>query len=153
MELDALRAELDQQWASREYAALAGRVAELQALAAGTADAGERARLADLMRRYVTPERLDLLMLDFIGGAVAADVAMRFWNFTPDEIVWPVLLETWSRLPEGEARAFVFDALRERVVMNTDLLRQTLVSSEPQRVRAAVALRETIGSHIAAIRE
>lgn len=111
-----------------------------QAAAAASSDPAERARLADMIRRFVTPERLHLMMLDFIGGALAPAVAQTFWDFVPDDVMWPILLDTWGRLPEGETRTIVLAALRSRIADNMDLLRQALASTQTLRVRAAIEL-------------
>jgi hypothetical protein len=85
-------------------------------------------------------ERLNILFLDFVGGALPPQIAVRIWDLVPDEVIWPILLDSWTRLPDGETRSLVLNALRRRIAMNTELLRQALASPEPTRVRAALAL-------------
>ena len=141
MQLEELRAELDGYWASRDYAQVASVLARAHELTTAASDSESRAKIADMIRRYVTPERLNILMLDFIGGALPSDVAARFWDLTPDEVVWPILLDIWGRLPEGESRAFLLTALRRRAANNMDLLRQALQSTEGHRACSAETLR------------
>ena len=101
-----------------------------------------RAALADVIRRFLTVERLNLLFLDFVGGALPPPIAFRIWDLVPDEVIWPILLDTWNRLPDGETRTFVHAAIRQRLVTNMDLLRQTLASSDSARLRTVLALLE-----------
>lgn len=127
-------------WTAREYPRVAAILAHVHAAAADAPNPEYRAKLADVIRRFVTPERLNILILDFIGGALSPQIATRFWDFVPDDVIWPILLDTWGRLPEGETRGIVLTALRKRLATNMDLLRQTLGSPEAHRVRAALAL-------------
>ena len=127
-------------WAVRDYAGVAAVLTRAQSAAAATSSASERAHLSDVIRSFVTPERLNMLMLDFIGGALSADIAHRFWQFVPDDVLWPILLDTWGRLPDGDTRAIVLTALRNRIATNMDLLRQSLASQQTLRVRAALEL-------------
>lgn len=127
-------------WKARDYPQVAAILTHIQAAAADAPNADYRARLADVMRHFVSPERLSLVMFDFIGGALPVAVATRFWEFAPDDVMWPILLDTWSRIPDGESRTIILGALRNRIATNMDLLRQTLHAPEPSRIRAALAL-------------
>jgi hypothetical protein len=130
----------DRHWSARDYPEVASLLTEVQSAAAASAAPEDRARYSDVIRRFVSPERLNILMLDFIGGALPPDVAHTFWNFVPDDVMWPILIDTWGRLPDGDTRRFVLGALRDRIATNMDLLRQTLGSSQTLRVRAALEL-------------
>jgi len=130
----------DAYWNAHDYARVAAILTPVRAAASEAPTPEQRAAMADVVRRFVTPERLNIILLDFVGGALAPQIAMRFWDFVPDESIWPILLDAWSRLPEGETRTLVLNALRTRLARNLDLLRQTLASPEPARIRAALAL-------------
>lgn len=127
-------------WSARDYPRVAQILGHVHVGAREAPSPDYRAKLADVVRRFVTPERLNILILDFIGGALPLDVVSRFWDFAADDVTWPILLDTWLRLPEGESRNVFLAALRKRLAGNLDLLRQTLASAEPPRVRAALAL-------------
>jgi len=127
-------------WNERDYNRVAAILTHVNVAASEAATPEYRTALADVVRRFLTPERLSILFLDFIGGALPAQIATRLWDLVPDDVVWPVLLDSWSRLPEGESRTFVMNELRRRVAKNSELLRQSLTSQEPGRVRAALAL-------------
>jgi hypothetical protein len=144
VQLEELREEIDVYWSARDYSRVAAILVRAHELTAVTPDMESRAKIADVIRSYVTPERLNILMLDFIGGALAADIATRFWDMTPDEVVWPVLLDTWSMLPDGETRTMLLAALRRRAAANQELLQQSLRSREQHRVHAATALLDVL---------
>jgi hypothetical protein len=144
VQLEELREEIDVYWSARDYPRVAAILDRAHDLTAVTPDMESRAKIADVIRSYVTPERLNLLMLDFIGGALPVDVAARFWDMTPDDVVWPILLDTWSRLPDGETRMTVLAALRRRAAANEELLQQSIRSREQHRAQAATALRDVL---------
>jgi hypothetical protein len=105
-------------WAARDYQRIVTTLEQLQAAAIEAGVPERRAALADAVRHFLTIERLNLLLLDFIGGALPSSLAMRLWNLVPDEVIWPILLDAWTRLPDGDNRAVVLDALRERFAAN-----------------------------------
>lgn len=140
MTAEEFREGADRAWSRRDYGEAAHVLLSAQAAAAAEANADERARVSDVVRHFVSQERLNILMLDFIGGALPADVAHKFWDLVPDDVMWPILLDTWGRLPDGETRMIVLTALRNRIASNMDLLRQALGSPETLRVRAALEL-------------
>lgn len=113
---------LERYWAARDYSGVVEALTRLRDAAALAARADERMALADAIRRFLTVERLNLLLLDFIGGALPASLAARIWDFVPDEVVWPVLLDTWISLPDGENRDLILAALRRLVSANGGLL-------------------------------
>ncbi|HEY6843697.1 MAG TPA: HEAT repeat domain-containing protein [Thermoanaerobaculia bacterium] len=127
-------------WNARDYNRVTAILTHVNAAATEAPNPEYRAALADIVRRFLTPERLSIAFLDFVGGALPPQLATRIWDLVPDEVVWPILLDAWSRLPDGETRTFVTSALRKRVARNSELLRQSLTSSETGRVRAALAL-------------
>lgn len=127
-------------WNARDYGRVTAILQHVHAAATEAPNPDYRAALADVIRRFLTPERLNLLMLDFVGGTLAPKLAVRIWDLVPDEVVWPILLDAWSRLPDGETRTLVLNALRKRIATNTDLLRNALASPEAGRVRAALTL-------------
>lgn len=127
-------------WNARDYARVAAILAHVNAAAGEAPNPEYRAALADVVRRFLTVERLNILFLDFVGGALPANIAMRLWDLVPDDVIWPILLDSWSRLPEGETRGIVLNALRRRMATNMELMRQALGSPEATRVRAALAL-------------
>ena len=127
-------------WQGRDYTRTTAILTHVHAAATEAPNPEYRAALADAIRRFLSTERLNILFLDFVGGALPPPLATRLWDLVPDEVVWPILLDSWSRLPEGETRGFVLTALRRRLARNSDLLRTSLTSSETGRVRAALAL-------------
>jgi hypothetical protein len=114
--------DLERYWASRDYSGVVEALTRLRAAAAQAARADERVALADAIRRFLTVERLNILLLDFIGGALPAPMASRIWDFVPDEVIWPVLLDAWILLPDGENRDVVLAVLRRLVSANGGLL-------------------------------
>lgn len=127
-------------WNVRDYVRTTAILTHVNAAATEAPNPEYRAALADVVRRFLSPERLNIAFLDFVGGALPTQYATRLWDLVPDDVVWPILLDSWARLPDGETRTFVTNALRRRVAKNSELLRQSLTSSEPGRVRAALSL-------------
>ncbi len=127
-------------WNARDYMRVAAIMTHVHAAATEAPNPEYRAALADVIRRFLSVERLNILFLDFVGGALPPQIAVRLWDLVPDEVIWPILLDSWSRLPDGETRNLVLTALRRRLAANTELLRQALTSPESGRVRAALAL-------------
>ena len=130
----------DGYWSARDYARVTAILTHVSAASGEAPNPEYRTALTDVIRRFLSTERLNILFLDFVGGALSAQLATRLWDLVPDEVVWPILLDSWSRLPEGETRGIVLNALRRRLARNTELLRQSLTSPESGRVRAALAL-------------
>jgi hypothetical protein len=108
-------------WIARDYERVVSTLEELQT-ATKTADPKDRAALADIVRHFLSVERLNILFLDFVGGAMPAPIATRIWNLVPDEVIWPILLDAWTRLPDGENRNLVLATLRNRLAANGELL-------------------------------
>jgi len=127
-------------WNARDYTRVTAILTHVNAAATEAPNPEYRAALADVVRRFLSTERLNIAFLDFVGGAMPPPLATRLWDLVPDDAVWPILLDSWSRLPDGETRTFVTNALRRRVARNSELLRQSLTSEEPGRVRAALSL-------------
>ena len=127
-------------WASRDYARVSAILTHVHSAATEAPVPEYRVALADAIRRFLSTERLSLLFLDFVGGALSSKLATRIWDLVPDEVVWPILLDSWSRLPDGETRGFVQTALKQRLGKNPELMHNSLVSPESGRVRAALAL-------------
>lgn len=127
-------------WGTRDYGRVTAILTHVHAAATEAPVPEYRAALADAIRRFLSTERLNILFLDFVGGALSAKLASRIWDLVPDEVVWPILLDSWSRLPDGETRGFVQNALRQRLGRNSDLMHGSLTSQEPARVRAGLAL-------------
>ena len=138
----------DAYWRARDYARVAAILGHVNAAATQAPNAEYRAALADAVRRFLTVERLNILVLDFIGGALPPATAAIFWDLVPGEVVFPLLLDTWSRLPEGETRGTVLDALRKRIAGNSDLLQRSLLSDETPRIRAALNLLDEATEHL-----
>jgi hypothetical protein len=109
-------------WIERDYQRVVSTLEQLQAAASNSHDPGDRAALADAVRHFLTVERLNILFLDFVGGAMPAPIATRIWNLVPDEVIWPILLNAWTLLPDGENRTLVLAALRDRLAANGELL-------------------------------
>lgn len=130
----------EEYWTTRDYSRVAAIMGRLNAAAAETRNPEYRAALADVIRRFLNTERLNILFLDFVGGALPPDIAARLWDLVPDHTIWPILLDSWSHLPDGETRNLVLTALRRRAATNVDLLRQSLLSPESRRVRAVLGL-------------
>ena len=127
-------------WASRDYGRVTAILTHVHVAATEAPNPEYRAALADAIRRFLSTERLNILFLDFVGGALPSKLAERMWDLVPDEVVWPILLDSWSRLPEGETRAFVQSALKQRLGRNPEMMHASLTSPEVGRVRAALAL-------------
>jgi hypothetical protein len=127
-------------WKARDYTRTTAILTHVHAAATEAPNPEYRSALADAIRRFLSVERLNILFLDFIGGALPPQLATRLWDLVPDEVIWPILLDSWSRLPEGETRGLVLTALRRRLAKNSELLRTSLTSTETGRVRAALAL-------------
>jgi len=119
--MQSLQALAEKYWIARDYELVVSTLEELQA-ATRTADAKDRAALADIVRHFLSVERLNILFLDFVGGAMPAPIATRIWNLVPDEVIWPILLDAWTLLPDGENRNLVLATLRNRLAANGELL-------------------------------
>jgi hypothetical protein len=113
---------LEQYWLVRDYQRVISTLEQLQATATKTVDSAERAATADVVRHFLSVERLNILFLDFVGGAMPAPIATRIWNLVPDEVIWPILLDAWTRLPDGDNRNLVLATLRDRLAANGELL-------------------------------
>ena len=111
-------------WVVRDYEHVVSTLEQLHATATKAIEPSDRAALADIVRHFLTVERLNLLFLDFLGGALPADLAMRIWNLVPDEVIWPILLDAWTRLPDGDHRDLVLASLRDRLATNGELLQR-----------------------------
>jgi hypothetical protein len=109
-------------WIARDYQRVVSTLEQLQIAASKAPDPGDRAALADVVRHFLTVERLNILFLDFIGGAMPAPIATRIWNLVPDEVIWPILADVWARLPDGDNRNLILAALRDRLAGNIELL-------------------------------
>ncbi|HYS53047.1 MAG TPA: HEAT repeat domain-containing protein [Thermoanaerobaculia bacterium] len=127
-------------WTVRDYTRVTAILSHLHSAATQAPNPEYRAALADVIRRFLSVERLNILFLDFVGGALPPQTAFRIWDLVSDDVIWPILLDAFARLPEGETRALVLTALRRRMAANSELLRQGLASPEPARVRASMAL-------------
>jgi hypothetical protein len=114
----------EEYWIARDYQRVVSTLEQLQATATKSADPVDRAALADTVRHFLSVERLNILFLNFLGGAMPAEFATRIWNLVPDEVIWPILLDMWTRLPDGDNRDLVLVTLRERLAANGDLLRR-----------------------------
>ena len=114
----------DRYWIARDYERVVSTLEQLQNTASRTPDPRDRATLADVVRHFLSVERLNILFLDFVGGAMPADLATRIWNLVPDEVIWPILLDAWTRLPDGDNRNLVLATLRNRLSANGELLQR-----------------------------
>src|SRR5260370_24585935 len=76
----------------------------------------------------------------WVVSALCAQSVSLDWDLVTDSVIWPILLDSFARLPDGETRTLVSTALRRRLAANSDLLRQGLAASDPARVRASLAL-------------
>ncbi|HEY8182859.1 MAG TPA: hypothetical protein VII32_11505 [Thermoanaerobaculia bacterium] len=119
--MKSLQALAEKYWIARDYERVVSTLEELQA-ATRTVPPADRAALADIVRHFLSVERLNILFLDFVGGAMPAPIATRVWNLVPDEVIWPILLDAWTRLPDGENRNLVLATLRNRLAANGELL-------------------------------
>jgi hypothetical protein len=119
--MKSLQALAEKYWIARDYERVVSTLEELQA-ATRTVPSADRAALADIVRHFLSVERLNILFLDFVGGAMPAPIATRVWNLVPDEVIWPILLDAWTRLPDGENRNLVLATLRNRLAANGELL-------------------------------
>jgi hypothetical protein len=113
---------VERYWLARDYRRVVATLEQLQMAAAQAANPEDRAALADDVRHFLTVERLTILFLDFVGGALPVAIASRIWDLVPDEVIWPILLDSWTRLPDGETRNIVLEALRSRLAANGSLL-------------------------------
>ena len=127
-------------WGTRDYGRVTAILTHVNAAATEAPVPEYRVALADAIRRFLSTERLTILFLDFVGGALPSKQAGRLWDLVPDEVIWPILLDSWARLPDGETREFVQAALRQRLGRNSDLMHVSLTSPDSTRVRAALAL-------------
>ena len=109
-------------WIVRDYERVASTLEQLQTTATQTADPDERAALADIVRHFLSVERLSILLLDFLGGAMPVPIATRIWTLVPDEVIWPILLDAWTLLPDGTNRNLILTTLRDRLAANGELL-------------------------------
>lgn len=127
-------------WNSREIDKMTALLVHMRGVGQDAPNPQARTALNDMVSKFLTDERLAAIMERFASGTIPVAVATRLWDITPDARIWPLLLDTYSRLTEGEMRAAVLAALRRRLAANVELLAQAFSSPEIGRVRAAMAL-------------
>ncbi|HEY3053622.1 MAG TPA: HEAT repeat domain-containing protein [Thermoanaerobaculia bacterium] len=127
-------------WQSRELDKSTALLMFMRAAAQEAPNPAARAALDEVITRFLSDERLGTAMSAFIGGAIPVSFATRLWDVVPDAQIWPLLLDAYAKLVDGEARNAVLAALRRRLAAHMDLLAAAFSSPEAGRVRAALAL-------------
>jgi len=90
----------DAYWNAHDYGRVAAILTPVRAAASDAPTPGDRAAMADVVRRFVTPERLNIILLDFVGGALAPEIAMRFRSYFERSCAaaWVMFLRHSSRI-------------------------------------------------------
>ncbi len=131
---------VDGYWHSRELDKSTALLTYMRAAAQEAPNPAARSAMSEVITHCLSDERLAAMMSEFAAGAVSVPIATRLWDIPPDAQIWPMLLDTYSKLVEGEARSAVLAALRRRLAVNMELLAAAFSSPEAGRVRAALAL-------------
>ena len=131
---------IDSYWRSRDFDRMAVLVTHISAVSRDAPNPHARAALAAVITNFLTDERLITLMSEYEKGTVSIPLVSSLWELMPDEKVWPLLLDAYSRLPDGEARDTVFRSLCSLGSANIEMLTRTFWSPEHHRVRAAMTL-------------
>lgn len=131
---------IDSYWRSRNFDRMAVLITHINAVSRDAPNPHARAALAAVITNFLTDERLASLMTEYEKGTVSVPLASSLWELMPDEKVWPLLLDAFSRLPDGEAKDTVFRSLCGLGSANIELLTRTFWSPEHHRVRAAMTL-------------
>ena len=127
-------------WTSREFDKLAALLQHMRAASQEAPNPTARTAMADVVNRFFSDERSGVLMAEFAAGSIPATLATRLWDIVSDSRIWPMLLDAYAKLVEGEPRNAVLAALRRRLAANMELLAAAFSSPEAGRVRAALAL-------------
>jgi NADPH-dependent ferric siderophore reductase len=138
---------VDGYWTSHDYEKLTALLTHMGALGREAPDPAAQKAMGDGVKQFLTEDRLNAIMANVVSGTLPASIASRLWDLTPEAQVWPLLLDTYSKLLDGEARNTVLAALRKRLAANVDLLGAAFVSPEVGRVRAAMALLDERTEH------
>ncbi|HSP15014.1 MAG TPA: hypothetical protein VLV78_09700 [Thermoanaerobaculia bacterium] len=127
-------------WTSRDFEKLAALLAHMAALSHDAPDTAAQEAMADAVKNILSDDRLTAIMADVVNGTIPPAIAPRLWDLAADAHVWPLLLDSYAKLGDGEARNAVLAALRKRLDANVELLGAAFSSPEAGRVRAALAL-------------
>ena len=127
-------------WAARDFGRVAAILSHVRAAANEAPRPENRAAMAEVVKTFFSGDRITASVLDFTSGSIPPPIALRLWDIVPDTQIWPALLDSFARLPEGESRQAVVAALRRRLAANPELLAQTLTSPDPAHVRAGLAV-------------
>jgi hypothetical protein len=93
---------IDSYWRSRDFDRMAVLITHIHAVARDAPNPHARAAMSAVVTNALTDERLTAFMNEFEKGTVSGPVASSLWELLPAERVWPILLDTWTRLTEGE---------------------------------------------------
>ena len=131
---------IESYWRSRAFDRMAVLITHINAVARDAPNAHTRATMSSVIATFLTDQRLQALMEEYEKGAISPALASSLWELVVDEKIWPLLLDSYSRLPEGEAKATIFRSLCGLGSANIEMLTRTFWSPEHHRVRAAMTL-------------
>ncbi len=131
---------IDSYFRAREFDRMAVLLTHIHSVVRDAPNPHARVAMAAVVTNFLTEERLATFMAEFEKGSVSVPIASSLWELLPDETIWPILLDTFSRLNEGEAKEAVFRSLCGFGSANIEMLTRTFWSPEHHRVRAAMTL-------------
>ena len=131
---------IESYWRSRDFDRMAVLITHIHAVASDAPNPHTRATMSAVINSFLTDERLNVLMSEYEKGSISTSLASNLWDLVAAERMWPLLLDSHSRLPDGEAKSTVFRALCGLGSANIEMLTRTFWSPEHHRVRAAMTL-------------
>jgi len=129
---------LEGYWEASEFVSLDDLLSRLHRAAESAPDSGSRLLAHAMVTKFVSPERIRRT-LEMVHRTVPFAQVTPIWDLGGDE-AWPLLVDFLARLPEGTLRNELLGYLRHRLGASPNLLRTTLASPEPHRIRAGLAI-------------
>jgi len=129
---------LEGYWEASDFVSLDDLLSRLHRAAESAPDSGSRLLAHAMVTKFVSPERVRRT-LEIVHRTVPFAQVTPIWDLGGDE-VWPLLVDFLAKLPEGTLRNELLGYLRQRLRVSPALLRTTLASPEPHRIRAGLAI-------------
>lgn len=129
---------LEGYWGASDFVSLDDFLSRLHRAAESAPDSGSRLLAHAMVTKFVSPERVGRT-LEIVQRTVPFAQVTPIWDLAGDE-AWPLLVDFLAKLPEGTLRNELLAYLRRRLRASPNLLRQTLASPEPHRIRAGLAI-------------
>ncbi|HUP48334.1 MAG TPA: hypothetical protein VNA04_06050 [Thermoanaerobaculia bacterium] len=131
---------IDSYWHAGELDRVAVLISHVSAAGRDAPSPHARTVMAGVITSFLTEERAAALMTEYEKGSISPALAEGLWGLLADATIWPLLLDSYSRLPDGEPKQTIFRALCNRASSNLELLTGTFWAPEHHRVRAVMTL-------------